>query len=367
MRIQEVILNENTSGARNVLANKQLVSRIADHIRFDRTVPANIRRDRTKTDLDLATWFVNELDRIEAAGVHGVVSVRDGKNHMWIAKCYANGNDLWEDITGEYPETIRDFMLLKNRNLLDPNHKEITQYNGVKNLHRYLVTHYSDMLEDLRKDAVLNAIIKNKRSTLIVDNPDYKIWLLQNRGAACAFGKGATFCTASSTDPGNWERYSRAGAIFGMVPSEQRSYTGTDAFGKPQKELPEKFQFDAPSHQFKNPLDKQVSAEDIKERFPYLYTDLVAGLRAHKNEIENPKEETGIEKKVYDVDKEIEKLTTNLAQYWTDKKRPAKKETPAEEPPVPGETPPTPPAAQVMLCLTGNGFKIILIQRLNFL
>jgi len=339
MRIQEVILKENTSGAKNVLANKQLVSRIADHIRFDRTVPTNIRRDRTKTDLDLATWFVNELDKIDAAGVHGVISVRDGKNHMWLAKCYANGNDLWEDITGEYPETIRDFMLLRNRNLLDANHKELTQYNGVKNLHRYLVTHYDNILKDLRKDAVLNAIIKNKRSILVVDNPDYKIWLLQNRGAACAFGKGATFCTASSTDPGNWERYSKAGAIFGMVPAEQRSYTGTDAFGKPQKELPEKFQFDAASYQFKNPLDMQVSAEQIKERFPYLYTDLVAGLRAHKNEIEAPREESGIEKKVYDVEAEIQKLN-KLSSYWTDKKRPVVKEKPADEP-LTNEPPPT--------------------------
>lgn len=338
MRIYEVILKENTSGARNVLANKQLVSRIADHIRFDRTVPVNIRRDRTKTDLDLATWFVNELDRIDSAGVHGIISVREGKNHMWLAKCYANGNDLWEDITGEYPETIRDFMLLRNRNLLDANHKELTQYNGVKHLHRYLVTHYDDILKDLRKDAVLNAIIKNKRSTMVVDNPDYKIWLLQNRGAACAFGKGATFCTASSTDPGNWERYSKAGAIFGMVPTEQRSYTGKDAFGKPQKELPEKFQFDAPSHQFKNPLDIQVDPEQIKERFPYLYTDLVAGLRAHKDEIENPKEEPSIEKKAYDVEAEIQKLN-NLQRYWTDKKRPVKKEKPEE--PTADAMPPT--------------------------
>lgn len=338
MRILEVILTEDTAGARNVLANKQLVSRIADHVRFDRTVPVNIRRDRTKTDLDLATWFVKELDRIEAEGVHGIISVRDGKNHMWLAKCYANGNDLWEDITGEYPETIRDFMLLRNRNLLDSNHKELTQYNGVKNLHRYLVTHYDNILKDLRKDAVLNAIIKNKRSILVVDNPDYKIWLLQNRGAACAFGKGATFCTASSTDPGNWERYSKAGAIFGMVPSEQRSYTGTDAFGKPQKELPEKFQFDAASNQFKNPLDMQVSSEQIKERFPYLYTDLVAGLRAHKNDIEAPREESGIEKKVYDVEAEIQKLN-RLSAYWTDKKRPATKKPEDETPPA-TETPP---------------------------
>lgn len=338
MRILEVILNESTAGARNVLANKQLVSRIADHIRFDRTVPVNIRRDRKKTDLDLATWFVEELDRIDAQGVNGIISVRDGKNHMWLAKCYANGNDLWEDITGLYPETIRDFMLLRNRNMLDPNHREITAYNGVKNLGRYLLTHYNTVLEKIRKDAALNALMKDKRSVMVVDTPDYKIWLLQNRGAACAFGKGAKFCTASSTTAGPWNDYSSRGAIFGMVPTEQRNYSGKDAFGEIQKDLPEKFQFDGPTRQFKNPLDLTVDPNEIKDRFPYLLNDLIDGLHANRAAIEHPKDEPGVEKRIYNVDEEIAKLKQGLANYWTDQKRPATKEAPPETPP---ETPPT--------------------------
>lgn len=344
MRAREIILLENlTKGAKNVLADKKLVAGIAAAVRDDHTAPKEIRKDRKKSDLDIATWFLTELDKLDAQGLGGVISVRDGKNHMWIARGYANGSDIWEDIAGEYPEAIRDFTVLRNRNLLDDRHKEITKYRGVKDLHRYMVVHYENMLKDLRKDAELNAIIKNKRSILVVDEPEYKIWLLQNRGAACAFGKGATYCTANSRDPSMWNSYSVRSAIFGMVPTEKKTYTGTSALtGAKEHDLPEKFQFDAGTSQFKNPLDRQVNYEEIQQRFPYLWADLSKGLKDHKAEIEEPEKEDGVEKRVYNVDDEIKKLKTGLANYWTDKKRPKPKD--AEEPDTAPETPAAPPA-----------------------
>lgn len=335
MRAREILLLENlTKGARNVLADKKLVSSLAAAVKDDHTAPKSIRKDRNLSDLDIATWFVQELDKLDSQGLGGVISVRDGKNHMWIAKGYAAGNDIWEDIAGEYPEAIRDFTVLRNRNMLDERHKEITKYKGVKDLHRYMVVHYEKMLQDLRRDAELNAIMKNKRSILIVDEPEYRVWLLQNRGAACAFGKGATYCTANSRDPSMWNSYSSRAAIFGMVPSEQKTYSGKALTGGEHQDLPEKFQFDAGSSSFRDPLDRQMPPDEVKDRFPYLWNDLLKGLKAHKADIEEPNQEDAVEKKSYKVDDEIQKLKTQLNKYWTDEKRPAAKEPETADAPV---------------------------------
>ena len=114
--------------------------------------------------------------------------------------------------------------------------------------------------------------------------------------------------------------------------------------GMVEKQLPEKFQFDAGSSSFHNPLDYPADPTDIKTRFPYLFTDLVAGIKAHADEIANPTPEDGIEKKTYDPEKEINLLKTRLAQYWTDKKRPAPKiAEPEDKAPPAAEQPP--PAA----------------------
>ena len=341
MKAREILLLENqTKGAKNVLNDKRLVSGIASALRDDHTAPKEIRKDKSKKDLDLATWFVDQLDRLDSQGLGGIISVRDGKNHIWVAKGYAAGNDIWEDIAGEYPEAIRDFMILKNRNMLDDRHKELMRFRGVKDLHRYMVVHYEKILTDLRKDAELSAIIKNKRAILVVDEPEYKIWLLQNRGAACAFGKGATYCTANSRESSMWNSYSARSAIFGMVPSEKKSYTGNALPGGEYKDLPEKFQFDAGSHSFRNPLDHQMNSEEIKDRFPYLFSDLVKGLNDNRLDIEDPTAQEGVETKVYNVADEIQKLKSGLAAFWTNEKRPKAEEPPAIDS-TPTDNPPT--------------------------
>jgi len=332
MRITELfesksILLENlTKGSENILKNAKLVTNIAAQLRDDFTIPPKMSRQLSRMDDEEAVrWFLGELDRMEQEGADGVPYSREGKLHMWIAQNYANGADLWEDIEGELQDTLRDFMILRNRNLLAERHQEINNYKGVKALHRYLVTHYQTALNDVRESAKSAAMTKKARSVMLADVPEYKLYLLQNRGAAIIHGKGATFCTANTNSDVNWNSYSSKGALFGLIPKGSMVVKAGGMFkaGTDPKDLvQEKFQFDGPSHSFRNNLDLNEKPETIKERFPYLLDDLIKGLNANKAEIENPPTEPNIEKKSYDVDKTLEVLKKNLGQYFTDKKRP---------------------------------------------
>lgn len=328
----KIVLLENlTKGAENILRNVSLTAKIADQLRNDFTVPVALsRKFQRQEDQDVVRWFLGELDRMEREGADEIIYSRDGKLHAWIAQNYANGSDLWEDIEGELQDTLRDFIILRNRNMLAERHREINDYKGVKELHRYLVTHYQEALNSIKETAKSAAITKKARSIKLADNSEYMLYLLQNRGAAIIHGKGATFCTANTQSDYNWNNYSQNGAIFGLL-VKGSMVAKPKAIGQidtsTQEKVQEKYQFDAPSRSFKDNLDMQVDPKLITKRFPYLWDDLKKGLETNKAEIENPQHETNIEKKSYNVSKTLHELQSNLTNYWTGKTRP----TPEEE------------------------------------
>lgn len=342
------LLENLSKGSNNVLANKNLVAGIANGLRSDssQTMPFQLQQKFNKmADLDVAKWFLEQLDRIERQGYEGVNIGRDGQYNMWIAQCYANGNDQWEDIEGEMGPALRDFNILKNRQMLDPRHSDIGKYKGVKSLHRYMVTHYGTALEDIRKTAALAAFTKSARSVGIADEPEYKLIMIQNRASAIAFGRGATFCTANSSSSHNFDAYSGRAPLFGLVVKGEQQADTTGRLGG--KTFQEKYQFDASvssnSANFRDNLDHQVNPKIIREKFPYLWDDLSKGIMANREEIETPGEEAGIQKLAYNVQTELQKLKTNLAPYWTDKKRPAPVAEPTDQAALP--PPAVPPQA----------------------
>ena len=325
--VASAILVENlTKGADNVMKDKRLVAGVAAQLRDDFSLPFQSQSKFKKmSDEDVTRWFVEQLDRFERQGYEGVAYGRNGQYHMWVANNYVNGADIWEDIEGEIGPALRDFTILKNRNMLLPQHQDIQKYKGVKFLHRYMVQHYEQKLEDARKNAAMAQMLKSARSIVLADVPEYKVYLLQNRQAAIAFGKGATFCTANSNSDYNFKAYSAKAPLLGLLPNEEPKQDTTGRLGG--QTYKEKFQFDSSNSpntaNFRDNLDRMVDPDIIKERFPYLLDDIIKGFKANKAEIEEPSEETLVEKLKYDVDKEIQKLKTNLAPYWTDEKRPA--------------------------------------------
>lgn len=383
MKAREILLLENqTKGAKNVLANKSLVAGIADQIRMDHTVPKDITRDKKKTDLDLVTWFVDQLDNIEQAGMVGIRFSQNGQYHMWIATNYSQGRDIWEDISGEMAAALTYFTTLKNRTyppdwpveslrgkpMLDIRHQDIGKYRGVKELHRYMLTHYKPILDDITKKAREQAAEKwfrqNARSVKLADTPEYDLYLLQNWPAAFIHGKGCAFCTFNSRNDYQFQDYSKSSPLFGLVPKQlPRIEKGGKDTGQ---NILQKFQFDPATHSFKDYLDHQANSTWVKETFPYLLDDLIKGLKENQAEIENPTPETvkgqgpmsdrqnttgmptangaPMEKKAYNVADVISQLKTKLTEFWTDKKRPAAEEPPASDA-TPTGTQQTPPPA----------------------
>jgi len=356
--IKEMLLTEAalTKGSQRVLNDPKLVANLADAMRDDaashpQNFPPNSKRTFQKTnDAELANWFLENLDKIEREGYEGTVYSRDGVYSDWIVRRYIAGSHNWEDITGVMNMNLRDWTLLKNRNMLDPNHKDIPKFNSVRDVGAYMSTHYADKLEKIRDAAKNAARNKMSKSVKLVDNDDYRIYTTLNRAAGCALGLGTQWCTANSQYAGHFHNYSGKAMLFQLFPYAKQ----TDAEGNPvntkdeeDKNIlndKEKYQFDAGGPNFMNITDHPARPEVIREKFPYLYSDLSSALKKNKGKMEAAFKELAVDPtlqgedykiKTYEIDEEIKKLQKFIDRgYMTDEVRPSKKapEEPGEQP-----------------------------------
>lgn len=352
--IKETFLTEATTltkGSQRVLADKKLVAGLADAMRDDaRSHPQNFPPNSSRTfqkapDEELAQWFLENLDRIEKEGYEGTVYSRDGVYSDWIVRRYIAGSHNWEDITGVMNMNLRDWTLLKNRNMLDPNHKDVPKFNSVRDIGKYMSTHYADKLEKIRDAAKNAARNKMAKSVKLVDNEDYRIYTTLNRAAGCALGLGTQWCTANSNYPGHFNTYSSKAMLFQVFPYAKQEEKGEivnikDEDGKSLLNDKEKFQFDAGGPNFMDITDTPVKPAIVAQKFPYLYTDLAKALKANKEKMEKAFKELSTDPtlqsddfkiKTYEIDQEIEKLHKFVERgYFTDEVRPKDKSSASE-------------------------------------
>lgn len=347
-RLIESFLTEDvalTKGSQRVMNDGKLVADLADSMRDDaRSHPQNFppgsaRSFQKAPDKDLAKWFLENLDRIEKEGYEGTVYSRDGVNSEWIVRRYIAGSHNWEDLTGVMNMNLRDWYLLKNRNILEPNHRDIPKFNSVRDIGFYMTSHYRDELEKARDAAKNAARNKMSKSVKLIDNDQYRIYTTLNRAAACALGLGTQWCTANSNYGGHFHNYADKAMLFQLFP-----YTGEkDEDGKKVIKQGESYQFDAGGPNFMNIVDRPPDPEVIRTNYPYIYSDLVHALTQNKSKLEKSFKEladdptlqgSDFKIKSYDIDQEINKLSKLKDRgYFTDLERPSKKEEPAAQPP----------------------------------
>ena len=338
--IIEAFLTETTltKGSQRVLNNASMVPDLADAVRDDaRAHPQNFPPGSAKafqkaSDEDVAKWFLEQIDKIEREGYEGTIYSRDGVYNEWIVRRYISGSHNWEDLIGVMNMNLRDWTLLKNRGMLQTGHTDVPKFNSVRDIGKYMSTHYHDKLKDIRDAAALAAVKKQSKTAKIVDNDDYKIYTVFNWAGARTVGQGTQWCTANSKSDVNYNNYSNKAMLFQLFPKNPEEVDKTGSIIGVRTKGPEKYQFDAGSHSFNDIADDKVPAADIVKKFPYLYSDLIAGLKQNKEQLQtaidtmaddealkSPEAKT----KKYDIDAEIEKLKKfKNSGYFTDKVRP---------------------------------------------
>lgn len=336
--VESMLLEADLSkGSQSIIKNIDLVGKIAARVRRDSRMnasdfPSGFAAKASKMpDAEIANWFLESIDQIEKTGYGGVVYSRDGTNNLWIATKYAIGAHDWNDITEKLALTMSQFYFLKNRNMLERGHMDVPAFKSIREMGEYIVFHYSEQIKEFEEKLRSTAMKKSVRAFLVVDNEDYRVFATLNRAANMVMGQGTTWCTSMVDSDTYFHRYSNAAMIFQIYPydPEEVSYDQGHRViaGK------ERYQFDAGGPYFMNIADLPPNKQQIRQRFPYLYDDLVKNLTAKAGAIteyiKTNQEDPAMQDpnlslvKPYNVQAEIAKLQRFITAGWmTDTPRP---------------------------------------------
>ena len=328
-----------SKGSAKILQNKNLVKSLADSIRADVDDNPNFfPRNAVNTfprmqDAQLAEWFLGELDRMEQEGYEGTKLTSDGSINDWVVKKYISGAHTWEDLTGKLQQQLHNWVNLKKFGLLKPEHQNIPSFNGVLDLGRYMVGHYSNEMKELQNEIKKASLKKKAKSAVIVNNDDYKIYVTLNRAANQLTGANTTWCTTSSATDRHWNSYSDQAMLFQLFPKDAE-FVSLEKEGRDHPiEGAERYQFGADSlYSFKDIADHTYPAEKVRERWPYLWDDLKSALQQQGGKLEGimkalsedpHMQDPDVKIKTYKIQTEINKLEKFKNRgYFTDDVRP---------------------------------------------
>ncbi len=350
IKLVESFLYENvqlTKGSQSVINNQKLVPDLARRIRRDaRLNPGGFEPRFSVTaekmdDRALVEWFLTQLDNKEKQGYEGIAYSKNGQYVPWIVDKYISGGHTWEDINGTMSMNLSKYDYLKKRNLLDPLHQNLPIFKSIRDLGQYLVYHYEQALSDYNDKMKALSMKKSIRAWKLIDNEDYKIYITLNRASNIFLGQGTTWCTSGSDNNNYYFTYANRSMLFQLFPYDAPEVSIQK--GARRIEGKERYQFDASSGEdnhyvnFMNIADLSPDRDYIKQRFPYLYHDLVTALTAQKSDIENyiktnsedtelmAKDDTKIIQ--YNLDSEIRKLSKFINAGWmVDQPRPVVKD-----------------------------------------
>jgi hypothetical protein len=242
------------------------VKEILTEYRFDLVI--NPLRDKLITQMK-RSWVNVRFDpsdeMIEYAfkSLFGILEDIDptpnNKYVPWLAREFALGNiRLIEDLS-EFTPLLQAYHRGKSR--LDPTEKDILRLDA-NQLH-YVANKLIDT----------EPLVKKGSSGKFFSNSDLTIVVPYDKDAACYYGQGTRWCTASTRSENYFDHYNESGPLYILLPKNPQ-YSG------------EKYQLHFEENQFMNERDQPVLLFEIDKRFNGIisekfkskYPDAFAGL-----------------------------------------------------------------------------------------
>ncbi len=167
----------------------------------------------------------------------------------WLARMYAkSGGGLpIEDMNRG--DLLRAFHTAKKRRMVKPEHADINRFKFYQDFEDAMEHHYNnfeDLDADQRPDGKATKVYNDDNVTIIVP---------EDEAAACKYGRGTRWCTASTRGMNYFNQYNRQGKLYILVPKNPK-YEG------------EKYQLHFSSNSYMDENDDPVPLSDILNRFP---------------------------------------------------------------------------------------------------
>lgn len=166
---------------------------------------------------------------------------------QWLARTYARGGVSIEDLNRG--NLIGAFDTAKKRRMVKPEHADINRFKFYQDFEDAMEANYNNF-EDLE-----NETQPDGKSTKVYNDDNVTIIVPEDEAAACKYGRGTRWCTASTRGMNYFNQYNRQGKLYILIPKNPK-YEG------------EKYQLHFSSNSYMDENDDPVPLSDILNRFP---------------------------------------------------------------------------------------------------
>lgn len=176
----------------------------------------------------------------------------------WIVRRFIDGSIKYlEDVDSTVAENLARYHELKSRRMIPPELMDINKFKGstgTNSMMRFFRDVYNIYKELPEQQAKID---KGQASELYVDD-EIRIINPEDQNAACYYGQGTQWCTASTKSKNYFDEYNDDGPLYIIIPK------------KPIRSG-EKYQLHFESFSFVNENDVAVKLYDLVKRFPQLH------------------------------------------------------------------------------------------------
>ena len=174
---------------------------------------------------------------------------------QWIARMYSRGGYELEDIKSTLRDALETYHKLKLKKKLEADDKQIDKFTSFNDLITR-VEQYPEIQDDAPTD--------KGDSKQIYDDEHIRVIVPKDEEAACYYGQGTRWCTASKNN-NMFKHYHKTGDMYIILPKNPR-YPG------------EKYQFHFHSGQFMDERDEPVLLQWVVHDYPSIrkvFTDQI--------------------------------------------------------------------------------------------
>ena len=301
MKVLELIKEANVAAK---ITDAKTIKMIGIAMRHDATLPRAMiaQLGPRPSDQDLLKAWSEILDKALSNTMYGDIS-QDGKFDDWLTRLYTNGVVDYEEIDGEGGDALGAWKALSTRGKLKEKDQDFNKFKSLRQIQVIMQDRdYRNELQRIKNQAEVEKHKRDKKEVTILDDERFLAVVPMNYGSCYTFnnahGFQASFCTGSSSGMNWFKRYADDGPIVSIYDKQNVD----DVNGK--------WQMHAPTNQLNNGDQSVRSDRKFAELFPGLMTKIIAGLRAHAEEIKQ--NSTDIVSGGYDIDKAITDIESHF-------------------------------------------------------
>ena len=210
----------------------------------------------SRPDDDEVMWIVNELNTYVSNLLKYFEDADPTPNKQyteWIVRRYIDGGIRYlEDVDSTVAENLAIYHELKTRRMIPPELMDIGKVKGkdVVRFYRAVYNIYRELPDQVEK--------AKGNAKEFYDDADIRIVVPADKTAACYYGQGTQWCTASTKATNYFDHYNSQGPLYIIIPK------------KPEHEG-EKYQLHFGTDFYANENDSGVPLKKLINRWPQLH------------------------------------------------------------------------------------------------